>query len=133
MHCREKLILEQYFLTNDDNNYSVSDLLDISKALLSLSRNSPKHVGKYKSEEAKVLAKSAELTIEAIKNSDKDFLELFKVFKENGVLDKNDDLCSYFQHYTEERFRLLPKDMLIVDYAEFSKDIGFWYWNTKLI
>lgn len=27
----------------------------------------------------------------------------------------------------------MPKDTLVVEYAEFLKDIGLWYWNTSLI
>lgn len=27
----------------------------------------------------------------------------------------------------------MPKDTLVIEYAEFLKDIGLWYWNTTLI
>jgi hypothetical protein len=81
----------------------------------------------------KLMEKAVELTYEAIKSSDEDFLALFQLFRAKGVLQQSDELCTYFQHYTEDRFRLLPKDTLILDYCEFLKDIGLWHWNAKLI
>lgn len=74
-----------------------------------------------------------ELTYDAIKNDDKDMLEIFRLLHSLGVLDQNEELCQYFQNFCEERFRLLPKDKLILEFAEFLKDIGLWMWNIKMM
>jgi hypothetical protein len=41
----------------------------------------------------KIVEKVIELTYQSIKSSDQDFLDLFKLFHEQGVLEKNDELC----------------------------------------
>ena len=50
------------------------------------------------------MSRVVELLPNSIKSSDEDFLELFRLLKDSGMLDKNDQLCSYFLHYTEDRF-----------------------------
>ena len=45
----------------------------------------------------------------------------------------NEELIGTFLQVAEGRFAALPKDTLILDYAEFMKTIGIWYWNQNLI
>ena len=108
----------------EGNNYSVTNLLNIYQSFLQCNTWINKK---------KLVDKIVELTYECIKSNDEDLLSLFKLFHINGVLEQNEKLVHYFQHYAELKFATLPKDGLILEYSEFLKDLGLWHWNTTLI
>jgi hypothetical protein len=82
---REIQRFEQIFVGHDSNNYSISDLLHILRSFVALDSHGLRL--------PKIVEKVIELTYQSIKSSDQDFLDLFKLFHEQGVLEKNDELC----------------------------------------
>ena len=67
----------------------------------------------------------------ANKNSNEDFLELYRKFDEHGILeaDEENNLILYLQNYIEGRFDFIDKDDIFFEYCEFLKKMGIWYWD----
>ena len=47
-------------------------------------------------------------TLQCIKSSERDLLELYKMFNERGYLDQDERLCTYIQDFVEMKFEILP-------------------------
>ena len=80
----------------------------------------------------KIAATTVTLLSSAIKNSDKDMLELCKLLDDRGMLEDNEQLCDYIQEYVEKRFDTMDIGTVLA-FAEFFKQLGLWNWNIQLM
>ena len=103
--------------------FSVSDLLTLLKNFEVISSAQSMD---------KIAATTVTLLSSAIKNSDKDMLELCKLLDDRGMLEDNEQLCDYIQEYVEKRFDTMDIGTVLA-FAEFFKQLGLWNWNIQLM
>ena len=65
-------------------------------------------------------------------------MELFEIYKEEGVLETDDELVQLFQTYTEERFEFMTGGNdegreTAIKYITFLHKLGVWYWDTNVM